>query len=80
MARKATTTEVILDALAVAGRECSFEELMSTCPGLTWNQIFLEVDRLTRDNLVQLSHDKHGVYCVRLPKASSSALAVMGER
>ena len=46
MARKATAAEEILEALVVAqGTGCLFEELITVCPGLTWNQIFSEVDR-----------------------------------
>ena len=76
MARKATTTELILDTLADAKASgCSLEELISACSGLTWNQVFLEVDRLSRDSVVLLTHDKPGVYCVRLSKPSSTTSA-----
>jgi hypothetical protein len=72
MARQATTAELILEALAVAEVSgCSFEQLMSACPGLSWNQIFLEVDRLSRDSRVQLSHEKSGVYRIRLHESST---------
>jgi hypothetical protein len=80
MARKATAAEVILEALAVAqGMGCSFEELIGLCRDLTWNQIFLEVDRLSREGRVQLSQDKPGVYRVRLAKPASATQAGSGQ-
>jgi hypothetical protein len=80
MARTVTRAEVILEVLAVAeASSCSFEQLMTICPGLTWNQIFLEVDRLNRDSRLHLSLDKPGVYRIRLRKPSSSTSAPTGE-
>jgi len=76
MARKATAEELILEALAVTqGTGCLFEQLITVCPGLFWNQIFSEVDRLSREGRVQLSQEKPGVYRVRLPKPASSTPA-----
>ena len=81
MGHQATTTELILDALAVAEESgCPFEELISACSGLTWNQIFLEVNRLSREGHIGLSHDKPGIYRVRLSKPSSAVSTVMDRR
>jgi hypothetical protein len=69
MARKAVVEEVLMEVLAVAqGTGCSFEELISVCQDLTWNQIFLELDRLSREGRVQLSQAGSGTYRVRVPK------------
>ena len=76
MARKATAEELILEALAVAPRTgCLFEQIVTVCPGLTWNQIFSEVDRLSREGRVHLSQEKPGVYRVRSPKSASATPA-----
>ncbi|MDH4304414.1 MAG: hypothetical protein OEV53_10170 [Nitrospira sp.] len=81
MGYQATTTELILDALAVAEEsDCPFEELMSACSGLTCNQIVVELDRLSREGHIGLSHDKPGIYRVRLSKPSSAVSTVMGRR
>jgi len=81
MARKATTAELIMEVLAVAqGRGCSFEELIGVCPYLSWNQIFSEVDRLSREGWVQLSQEKPGIYRVRLARSAGSAPASSGGR
>ncbi len=69
MAVQATTAELILEALAIAQTaECSFEQLINACPGLDWNQIFLEVDRLSREGRIHLRQDKPGLYRIRMPE------------
>lgn len=81
MARKATAEELIMEALAVAqGTGCSFEQLITVCQGLSWNQIFSEVDRLSRERRVQLSQEKPGVYHIRLVKLTSSTPVGLGGR
>ena len=50
-----TTTMQIMDVLAHAGSNgCLLEDLIRQCPDLTWNQIFLELDRLSRTGEVRL--------------------------
>ena len=44
---------------------CDLEEVMKVCPDLTWNQVFLEVDRLSRDGIVTLKFEGRGHYSVR---------------
>jgi hypothetical protein len=56
----------IFDALR-RKRECDLEELVLSCSSLTWNQVFLEIDRLSRTGEVRLVPRKAGVYAVRLP-------------
>lgn len=45
---------------------CLLEELALDCPGLTWNQVFLEVDRLSRTGQLLLARKGPGVYGVRV--------------
>ena len=45
---------------------CQLDELENNLPGLTWNQIFLEVDRLSRMGQVRVMPIGNGVYTVRL--------------
>lgn len=81
MARKATAAELIMEALAVAqGTGCLFEQLIAACQGFSWNQIFSEVDRLSRERRVQLSQEKPGIYRVRLARSAGSAQAGSGGR
>jgi hypothetical protein len=44
--------------------ECELEELVLECEGLTWNQVFLEIDRLSRCGNVRLTQKRPGVYTV----------------
>ena len=60
------SSESIIHAVAESPG-CLLEELVSACPGLTWNQIFFEVDRLSRTGQVQLAQAGVGAYAVRLP-------------
>ena len=43
------------------------DELVHHCPAATWNRVFLEVDRLSRNGEVRLSPIRGGVYEVQLP-------------
>jgi hypothetical protein len=45
---------------------CQLDELEQSLPGLTWNQIFLEVDRLSRMGQVRVMPMGNGTYSVRL--------------
>ncbi len=40
------------------------EELALTCLDLTWNQVFLELDRLSRSGAVSLRQQRPGRYSV----------------
>lgn len=41
---------------------CSLEDLQTSCAGWGWNQVFLEVDRMSRAGRIQLRRDSVGVY------------------
>jgi hypothetical protein len=45
---------------------CELEDLARCCPNLTWNQVFLAVDHLSRTGEVRLVHAKEGGYVVSL--------------
>lgn len=46
---------------------CLIEELMLACPDLTWNEVFLAVDHLSRTGRVRLTSARRGHYTVALP-------------
>src|SRR4051812_15683080 len=53
---------------AVKGRqECDLEELVRLCSSYTWNQIFSEVDRMSRSGELRLMPIGFGRYIVSLP-------------
>ena len=45
---------------------CSLEALMQACLPFTWNQILLEIDRLSRTGEIQLSLSDRGRYTLQL--------------
>ena len=51
-------------------KECAIEELMQECSSYTWNQVLLEIDRLSRSGELCLLYKKDGDYAVRLPRAA----------
>jgi len=67
-----TPTTQIMEALGHAG-ECPVEDLLSRCPGLTWNQLFLELDRLSRTGEVHLWSRGSGQYIVSVRGQSPAA-------
>ncbi len=50
------------------------EEVVLECPDLTWNQVFCELDRMSRGGQVRLMTKGPGLYAVSNPAASNSSL------
>jgi hypothetical protein len=50
---------------------CDLDEVVSECADLTWNQVFLELDRLSRAGEVVLTQSGRGHYSVS-PREYSS--------
>ena len=48
---------------------CDMEDILEACSSYTWNQVFLEVDRLSRTGELRLFSKRAGVYTVTLPAA-----------
>jgi hypothetical protein len=43
---------------------CLMDEVVLDCPGLTWNQVFCELDRMSRNGQVRLARNGAGRYTV----------------
>jgi hypothetical protein len=54
---------------------CDLDDLELRLPDLTWNQVFLEVDHLSRTGQVRVTPKGRGVYTVRLPNKESHSEA-----
>jgi hypothetical protein len=67
MSQLGTVAERILNAVHGAPG-CELDELVLRVPELTWNQVFLEVDRLSRAGQVRVTAMGEGTYAIRLPK------------
>jgi hypothetical protein len=48
----------------IRSRGSLFEEIVLECPGLTWNQVFCELDRMSRTGEVRLTAKAPGLYAV----------------
>ncbi|HSL04980.1 MAG TPA: hypothetical protein VK901_15740 [Nitrospiraceae bacterium] len=46
---------------------CDLEEVVRQCADLTWNQVFLAVDRLSRSGKIMLVRRGRGMYTVTFP-------------
>ncbi|ULA58685.1 MAG: hypothetical protein LZF60_80077 [Nitrospira sp.] len=60
-------TPTILDAFDHM-QQCDLDMLVEACPTLTWNQVFSEVDRLSRMGQLRLSHLGQGRYTIERPQ------------
>ena len=63
MAQHTTAEEQVIDMLHSA-HACDLEEIMRQCANLTWNQVFLAVDRLSRSGELMLVPRGRGAYSV----------------
>ena len=54
---------MILQELQRSGA-CTFEKLVSALPDYSWSQVFMAVDRLSRDGLLQLKRQNQFDYLI----------------
>ncbi|OGW47349.1 MAG: hypothetical protein A2V62_00280 [Nitrospirae bacterium RBG_19FT_COMBO_58_9] len=73
MARSATPADLIVETIA-HHPGCCLDDLVRVCPELTWNQIFLVVDRLSRAGHLRLALIGPGRYAVELPTDAGSRM------
>ncbi len=59
------TDDRVLDVI-VRSPGATLDDVMLQCPDLTWNQIFLAIDRLSRNGEMQVIAKSPGVYTLRL--------------
>ncbi len=52
-------------------RDYDLEELLHALPSYTWNQVFLEVDRMSRAGELRLCYRGPGLYTVCLPLSTT---------
>jgi hypothetical protein len=73
MAQYTTVEDLVIDFVhRVHG--CDLEEVARQCSNLTWNQVFLAVDRLSRSGEIMLIPRGRGTYIVTFPKLHDSRL------
>ena len=62
----ATHIDQVRDRLEQRGTACSLEEVMELCPELTWNQVFLAIDYLSRTGQVRVTMSAGKTYTVQV--------------
>lgn len=63
MAQHSAAEDQVID-IVLKTRACDLEEVTRQCTNLTWNQVFLAVDRLARRGEVMLVRASRGMYMV----------------
>ncbi len=56
----------IRTTLEQLGTECPLEEIVDLCPDVTWNQVFLAIDHLSRTGQVRVRLDTNRTYWVQI--------------
>ncbi|TKS61695.1 MAG: hypothetical protein EWM72_00443 [Nitrospira sp.] len=67
MASQAPVTDRILGAVRHT-HGCDLDTLAESVPELTWNQVFLEIDRLSRQGEILVTCSAGGRYMIQLPE------------
>lgn len=76
------TLEQIRQALEQVSTDCAMEDIVGLCPDLTWNQVFLAIDYLSRTGQVRVTLDRNKTYRVqatRIETEEHSNAAITGE-
>ena len=66
MAQEITVEDQVID-IVHRTHACDFEDVTRQCTNLTWNQVFLAVDRLSRSGEIMLVPRGRGTYTVTFP-------------
>lgn len=69
----ATVSAIIVrvhKALEQLGTDCAMEEVVGLCPELTWNQVFLAIDYLSRTGQIRIMRDADRTYRVAATRAA----------
>ena len=72
MASSQPVTDRILRAVKQS-HGCDLDTLATSLPELTWNQVFFEIDRLSRNGKVVVTFGAGGRYMIQLPERKKSA-------
>lgn len=70
----ASAEEVVLDMLQRTG-PCYLDDLVIQLPNLSWNEVFVAVDRMSRDGRLFLRRLARSTYYIALPSWHASPLS-----
>ncbi len=74
MQRQSAVADRIIEVVS-QNPGCLIEELVLACPELTWNQVFFQVDHLSRAGRLILTRRGAGVYALQIPDAAGPVAA-----
>ncbi|MCS6291476.1 MAG: hypothetical protein H8J66_00255 [Nitrospira sp.] len=63
--RVETMVQQVYNALEQLGTDCPLEEVGALCPHLSWNEVFLAVDYLSRSGQIRMTVDDGRTYRVQ---------------
>jgi hypothetical protein len=66
MAQHTAVEDQVID-IVHRDQACDLEDVTRQCSNLTWNQVFLAVDRLSRSGEIRLVPRGRGMYTVTFP-------------
>ena len=74
-----TFIDRVKTTLEQVGTDCPLDEMMDLCPDLTWNQMFLAIDDLSRRGEVRVTMDADRTYRVQVcrPEGSVSSSVLL---
>jgi len=62
---RTTSIDRVRNVLEQLGTDCPLKEVVDLCPEITWYQVFLAIDHLSREGHVQVTLEASGSYRVR---------------
>lgn len=62
----ATIADRVHGALRTRHTDCPMEEVVGLCPDLTWNQVFMGIDHLSRTGRIRVSMNRRRAYVVKI--------------
>ncbi|MDK2745658.1 MAG: hypothetical protein NDI90_22360 [Nitrospira sp. BO4] len=72
-------TETFIDRVrtVVKGQStgCAMEEVVALCPDLTWNQVFLAIDDLSRSGEIRVTLDADRAYRIQIHRPAPDTSA-----
>ncbi|MCS6896393.1 MAG: hypothetical protein NZM29_00330 [Nitrospira sp.] len=64
--------ERVREVLEQLDTDCAIEEVGGLCPDLTWNQVFLAIDYLSRTGQIRVTLDQNRTYRVRAARTATA--------
>ena len=68
-----TLSNRVKTTLEQVGTDCPLEAMMDLCPELTWNQMFLAIDDLSRRGEVLLTMESDRTYRVQMRRVRANS-------